>query len=290
MRKIFILAIALVMMGFSLQESLPAYSLFEKGGRHTSYEQMLDEIKSADIVLFGEFHNNPICHWLQLELTRDLYELKKEKLVLGAEMFESDNQLIINELIDGFVTEKKFEDEARLWKNYKTDYKPFVSFAAKNKIPFIATNIPRRYASLVYSKGFEALDSLSNEAKKLIAPLPPLYDTNLNCYRSLLSPSGNDMPEHANPNLPKSQAIKDATMAYFILENFKDGQLFLHFNGAYHSDNFEGIYWYLKQKKSKLKVVTISTVEQKQIDELEKESEKNADFIIAVDDDMTKTH
>ena len=87
-------------------------------------------------------------------------------------MFESDNQLIFDEYMQQNISYDRFEAEARLWDNYRTDYYPVVFFAKEHHIPFIATNIPRRYANIVKNKGFEALDSLSEEAKRYIAPLP----------------------------------------------------------------------------------------------------------------------
>ncbi len=45
-------------------------------------------------------------------------------------------------------------------------------FAKENKIPFIATNVPRRYANVVKDNGLPYLDSLSNEAKRYLPPLP----------------------------------------------------------------------------------------------------------------------
>jgi hypothetical protein len=98
------------------------------------------------------------------------------------------------------------------------------------------------------------------------------------------------MPGHSGTNLPKAQALKDATMAHFILENYKQGSLFLHFNGAYHSDNYEGVLWYLKQARPTLKYATISTVSQKDISKLLAENRGKADFIICVDEDMTTTY
>jgi uncharacterized iron-regulated protein len=98
------------------------------------------------------------------------------------------------------------------------------------------------------------------------------------------------MMEHAGEKMPKAQAIKDATMAYFIYKNLiKDG-LFIHYNGTYHSENFEGISWYLKKSKTDLKIITIATVEQKDISKLEQENNSKADFILVVDEDVTKTY
>lgn len=286
-KKILILfAVSLLMMAFKSDK--PAYRIFNTEGKDVKYGKMLEEMETADVVFFGELHNNPICHWLQIELTRDLYEKKDSAIMLGAEMFEADNQLILNEYIEGKISEKNYKKEAKLWPNYATDYAPLVEFAKEHQIPFIATNIPRRYASVVYSKGFEGLDSLSAEAKSYIAPLPVDYDPELKGYRSMLEEMEGMV--HANDNLPKAQAIKDATMAYSIAGALEKGTLFIHYNGTYHSNDYEGIIWYLNNYKPGLKIVTIASVEQEDIENLEEEYKNKADYIIVIPDRMTKTH
>jgi hypothetical protein len=79
-------------------------------------------------------------------------------------------------------------------------------------------------------------------------------------------------------------------MAHFILRTYKTGQFFLHFNGSFHSNFYEGILWYLKDQKPELNYGTISTVTQENVDKLEKENRGKADFIICVDEDMTTTY
>ena len=98
------------------------------------------------------------------------------------------------------------------------------------------------------------------------------------------------MGGHAGPSLPKAQAIKDATMAHFILQYYRTGTLFIHYNGSYHSENYEGIVWYLKRKRPDLKYATVTTVSQKDIHALLAENRGKADFIICVDEDMTNTY
>jgi uncharacterized iron-regulated protein len=287
MKKFQVLIILSFFVFTAFKSDKPAYLLFTKEGKTLKYSKMLNEIKDADIVLFGESHDNPIAHWLELELTKDLFKIKSDKLVLAAEMFETDNQLILDEYLDSLISQTYFEDEARIWPNYKTDYKPLVEFAKIHKLNFVASNIPRRYASLVNKKGFEGLEELSDEAKAFLPPLPVAYDPNLECYKSLLDMKG--MGSHVTPNFPKAQAIKDATMSYSILKNWSPGKLVLHFNGSYHSDNFESINWYLKQENPNLKIITITTVSQKNVKELTNENTGIADFTICVDGDMTKT-
>ncbi len=288
MKKYQVLLVLLFFVFAAFKSDKPAYFLFNKNGKAIKYSKMIKEIQDADIVLFGEYHNNPISHWLQLEVTKDLFDVKGKKLVLGAEMFESDNQLILTEYLDSLITQKKFEAEARLWPNYKTDYKPLIEFANKNRLNFVASNVPRRYASVVNSKGFEGLEELSDEAKKLIPPLPIRYDAELDCYKSMLA-MGEGMGRHVNENFPKAQALKDATMSYFIMENWTAGQLFLHYHGAYHSDNFESIYWHLKQQNPNLNIVTITTVSQADVTELTEENTGTADYTICVAENMTST-
>ena len=243
----FQIALILIMViSTSFKTGKPAWMLYSKDGKPIKYEKMVRKIQDADIILFGELHNNPISHWLQLELSLELLRARGSDLIMGAEMFESDNQVILDEYLQGLISQSRFENEARLWPNYKTDYKPLVKLAYDNQLRFIATNIPRRYASIVSTKGFEGLNELSEQAKAFLPPLPIEYDPDLKAYSSMLEMEG--MGNHSNANFPKAQAIKDATMAYHILENWSQEKLFLHFNGAYHSDNYESIYWYLKQQ------------------------------------------
>lgn len=265
-------------------QSLPAYMLFNAKGKKVSFEKMIKTIAEHDIVFIGESHNNPISHWMELEITKACKE--KRNLVLGAEMFEQDNQPALDNYLQGKISAKGLDSSARLWKNYPTDYAPLVNFAKENKITFAATNIPRRYASIVNRGGFAALDTLSATAKSWIAPLPILYDSTLPGYKNILTMMG----DHGTPNLVKAQAIKDATMAHFILKYFVPGSLFVHYNGSYHSENHEGIVWYINQLRPELKVVTITTVSQKDAKKLLDENKNKADFIICVDEDMTTTY
>lgn len=268
----------------SIAQDGQPYQLFDKNGKKTTYKKLVKKTASAEVVLFGEHHNNSLVHWLQLELTKDLAE--KKQLVLGAEMLEADNQKQLDQYLKGEINQKQFDSTARLWNNYNTDYKPLVDFAKDNKVPFIATNIPRRYASMVFKKGMESLNTLTVEEKSWIAPLPIAYDASLLGYAGMMKMMG----DHANPDMPKAQAIKDATMAHFILKNVQSNSLFIHYNGTYHSDNFEGIYWYLKNENPDISIVTIATVEQKEVSKLDKEHLMKADFILVVDQDVTKTY
>ena len=284
-----ILLIALLFFASTLSfgKSTKAFQIYTSTGKKVDFKKVVKATQSKKAVFFGEYHNNPISHWLQFELTREMHAIHKKNLVLGAEMFEADNQFILDEYLNGFISAKNYQNEVRLWPNYNTDYKPLVEYAKENKIAFIATNIPRRYANMVYKKGVESLKELSDLAKSYIVPLNKFeFDSTVTCYKELII----SMAGHGGVNMATAQAIKDATMAYFILKNANNNKVFLHYNGAYHSDNYQGIMHYLKKDLAPELMLSISTIEQKDINSLDAENKGIADFIICVPESMTKTH
>ncbi len=284
MKKTIIFLTITLFCSITFSQTPQAYKLFTKKGKPTSIKKMLNALEEADIILIGEFHNNPISHWFEYEISN--YLAQKQDVIFGAEMFEADNQEYLDKYLNKEIDKEAFDTLVRLWPNYETDYSQLVLLAKKNNIDFIATNIPRKYAHLVHKQGFGALDSLSDYEKAWIAPLSIKYNPELSCYKKM---AGMTMG-HGSPNLPKAQAIKDATMAHFIIKHYKQGQTFIHYNGAFHSDNYEGILWYLKDKRPDLNYVTISTVTQKNVNKLYKDNKNIADYIICVDSNMTTSY
>ena len=109
-----------------------------------------------------------------------------------------------------------------------------------------------------------------------------LYDGTLSQYEKIKKMSG-----HSTDNLPMAQAIKDATMAESIWMHLKPNALFVHFNGSYHSDYYQGIGWYLKRERPNLRILTIGTTSQAALKKLAKENYNQADFILVVDEDFS---
>ena len=272
--------LAILCTGLVTAQVLPNYALFDGNGKKLSHKRLLRTLGEADVVLFGELHNNSIAHWLQLEVAKDLAD--RGPLVLGAEMIEADDQATLDRYLKGEIDQAAFDTLARLWKNHPTDYAPLVDLAKERGLPFIATNVPRRYARAVNRGGFEALDTVPEDERAWIAPLPIAFDPELPQYVNMLTMMG----DHGSPDMVKAQALKDATMAHFLLMHLKQGGRFLHFNGTYHSDFHEGIGWYLQQARPELKVVTIATVTAEQLDRLPDEDRDRADIILVVDADV----
>jgi uncharacterized iron-regulated protein len=283
--------IFLLCYAFSLQaQHDKAFVIYNAKGKAVKYKDLKSESLAGNVVLFGEYHDNPIVHWLQLELTQDAFAQHGTNLMLGFEMFEQDQQAVLNRYVKGAFPEKSLKDSLRLWPNYETDYAPLIEFAKTKKLACIADNIQRKYGSLMFKKGRAAFDTLPPSILQQMADPQFVIDTNLSQYRALKAMVSHMPAGSGGSYLLESQAFKDATMAKFILSNINSTSFFIHYNGAYHSDFYQGIMWYLLKSKPDLRITTISTVTQSDINSLEKEHLGRADFIICVPENMTKTH
>jgi uncharacterized iron-regulated protein len=225
---------------------------------------------------------------MEYEITADIIRKSPKGLVLGAEMFESDNQLLVDEYTAGVISSDRFEKEAKLWDNYWTDYAQLLYLAHEHSLKFVATNIPRRYASYVKDNGLEALQGLSDDAKALIAPLPIPYeqtsqDDAMFGFMQLMGGKEGEKSYYA-----EAQAIKDATMAWFIAQNFD--KKFIHYNGNFHSDNKGGIIPFLEQYLPGKSIVTICSARQDSVKSLDKENQGRADFIIVAPTDFPMSY
>ncbi|RKS97746.1 ChaN family lipoprotein [Chryseobacterium defluvii] len=290
MKNIFI---ALLLAGYSFlnAQEFKAYQFYDQKGKAISTDKLIKELAEYDVILFGENHNNSINHWLQLKVTEALYARKNGQIILGAEMFERDNQSQLNQYLKGVFDAKALKDSARLWNNYTTDYKPLVDFAKAQKLDFIATNIPRRYASQTAKEGIESLLALNEEEKKYIAQLPIQVSLETPGYKEMKAMMGDHAEGTKVMNFISAQATKDATMAESILKNIQEGKTFIHYNGNYHSKEFGGIYWYLKQKNPHLKIAVISVFETENPDlKIPQKDYVPTNFNLIIPSDMTKTY
>ncbi len=287
-----IIQISLVLLLLTCQpawaQTPEAFRLFDAKGKPADYTAMIADLALQDVVFVGEMHNCPVTHWLELCILRSLYQTNGRQTVVGMEMLEADNQLIIDEYLKGLISADRFTSETRIWPNYSTDYEPLVDFTRENHLRLIATNVPRRYANAVKEHGFEWLDSLSDEARSYLPPLPISYQENpqANEAFAMMAMMGK---KKVNPLwMGQAQALKDATMAWNIVSS-KATKL-IHFNGNYHTDSGEGIITYLRQYRPDVRCKTIYSVRQEDVSRLEADYLGKADYYICVPEDMTTSY
>ena len=292
MKQILLSGLAMLAASIMPMHALDAYRLYNNSGEQISFETMIDSLGRAEVVFIGENHNCPISHWMELEITKALHGRWGDRLILGEEMMEADNQLILDEYLSGMISYDRFETEARLWPNYSTDYYPVVYYAKDNGIPFVATNVPRRYANAVNSGGLGVLDNFSEEARSYIAPLPiPFeYDTiAADAKFGIMQMLSQRTPEEMR-SLAEAQALKDATMGWFIARNMKPDTRFVHINGTMHSNSGDGIIPYLLHYRPGTRIATVTSVREDEIDNLDPAYLDMADFYIVVPVDFPTSY
>ncbi|MEP6677614.1 MAG: ChaN family lipoprotein [Ferruginibacter sp.] len=256
----------------------------------TTPDQIAVDCKDVNVIFFGEEHNDSAGHFLEKEIFSALQKQYGTKLALSMEMFETDCQLVLNEYLEGFISEDRFTKEARTWSNYK-DYKPVVEIAKLNKLSVIAADPPRRYVNMVSRKGMRSLDSLPKESKKYLPPLP--YDTASGAYRDkFMDFMQGGSPGTNNNRIFYSQSLWDAGMAYSIYSYWKKNkdQKIFHMVGRFHCDEKLGTLAQLQNRKSNLKIVNISCFSDSSFANPDWSAfSKLGDYIIITDPDLKKT-
>lgn len=223
-----------------------------------SLDQIISDCENADVLFFGEEHNDSVCHYLEAEIFKALHQKFGDQLALSLEMFETDNQVALNDYLAGFIPEDRFSKDVRLWGNYK-DYRPMIEYAKQNHLDVIAANPPRRYVSMVSRRGMKSLDSLSKESKKFLPPLP--YDTLTGRYREKFFETMKGSPGGDNPRVYHSQSLWDAGMSYSIYRYLKKNKRkkIFHCVGGFHTEEKLGTAAQLLMRNKKLKILNIAS-------------------------------
>jgi len=274
-----------------------------KQGKEVTLTDVVEDMKNYSVVFFGEEHNDSVGHYLENKLFEMLYRKYGNSMALSMEMFDRDVQPVMNEYLGGFIREKNFTKDARVWNNYR-DYKPMVELAKTNKLDVICANAPSRYTNLAGRKGQKALMELPKESKKYFAPLP--YDTATGkYYEKLLEMSGHGLSKtdtakvKAPPmggmgsfNLIMAQSLWDATMAYSIHEYLKVNKTkkVMQVNGRFHSDEGFAVAKQVIKYGPDIKALILSTGSDESFPNIDWSKQKHlGDYIIITDPAVPKT-
>jgi len=250
---------------------------------------IIGDMDKADVLFFGEEHNDSTGHLLELELFKQLAQKYQQKAALSMEMFTTDCQLVVNEYLSGLIREKNLVSDARTWPNYK-DYRPLIELAKQNQLPVIAANAPSRYTNMVTRGGLASLQQLDAQGKSYLAPLP--IDTATGPYYNKFLKIMGGHAAMAGMQIYQSQNLWDATMAWSIARFYKSHRDFklLQLNGGFHSEEKLGIVAQLKKYAPKARALTVAAYADNNIDNPDWNKFKNlADYIILTDGKLPKT-
>jgi len=271
----------------SLKSHYKIYSTSKQ--KFVTVDEIVSQMNNADVLFFGENHNDSTAHYLEMEIFKRLAIQYPKKVTLSMEMFETDCQNVLDEYLAGFIREKNFITEARTWHNYK-DYRPLIEYAKLNHIEVIAANVPARYTNMVSSLGLSSLEKLNKTSKSYLPPLPidtatgPYYDKFVQIMGGHASMGGMQMYQ--------AQNLWDATMGWSIANYYKSqkGIKILQLNGSFHSEERLGTIAQLKKYSPKIRILNIATFSDENFENPDWiKLGKNGDFIIVTDPKLPKT-
>lgn len=224
--------------------------------KEINFDDISEKLNHASVLILGEEHDDKKGHTEKLKLIRYLAE--RHNIVISMEMFERDQQTILNEYLAGLIDEKIFQTDLKLWTNYE-DYKPIVLLAKENKIQILAANAPRRYVKILARHGLDELYKFPFRSRKYFAPIYMIEKYRQENYENKIfgSLAGHGKDTIDLKNMILAQNLWDATMTDSIVK-FLDRKKtkIVHINGRFHSDEYMGISHRLMQLG--IKVVTVS--------------------------------
>ena len=254
-----------------------------------SINDIANDMANADVLFFGEEHNDSTGHYLEHVLFEKLSQKYPAKIVLSMEMFETDCQNVLDEYLAGFIREKNFTTEGRAWKNYK-DYRPLIEWAKAGHIPVVAANAPSRYVNMTNRMGLSSLVQLNAISRSYLPPLP--VDTASGEYYDKFIAIMGGHSAMGNMQMFQAQNLWDATMGWSIsrfAKNHKGYKIF-QVNGSFHSEGKLGTVAQLKKYAPKLRVMNIATYCDDSFTKPDwSKLSKNGDYIIVTDPNLPKT-
>lgn len=244
-----------------------------KANRFIPFTQLADAAAKADIVFFGEQHDDPATHASELAVLAALGE-RRPSVVVTLEMFERDVQPLVDQYLAGTISEANFLAGSRPWDRYTTDYRALVELARVRGWPVVAANVPRRLASAVGRRGLALLDTLNAVdrrfiAKENICPKDAYYTKFAQTMTGHSAgggpPTAGDAAAMAKltDTFYDAQCVKDEAMGEAIVNAWRaapKGAIVFQVDGAFHSDAGLGTVERARRRAPEAKTVVLSAI------------------------------
>jgi uncharacterized iron-regulated protein len=197
--------------------------------------QLIERLKTADVIFLGEKHDNDAGHQFQLEVIQALQAAGCD-LAIGMEQFERDVQGAVDDYLAGKLSEEDFLAASRPWKNYPEHYRAIVEFAKANRLPILAGNLPRKLATAVSEGKTLEPHQMAFAARGTSASKDRYWDNFVRTMQGHMGADGNEMMI----KFYASQCAKDDAMAEAITDHLVTNRhrprKVVQLCGHFHSD------------------------------------------------------
>jgi uncharacterized iron-regulated protein len=283
---LFLALLLLPLLGLS-QSNYRIYSTANQ--KPATLDDIINSMAKADVLFFGEEHNDSVGHMLEFTFLTKLTEKFPAKTALSLEMFETDTQPILNEYLNGLIREKNLITDARAWPNYK-DYRALIEWAKEKHLPVIAANAPGRYTNRVTRLGLTSLQQLDATAKSWLPALP--IDTATGAYYQKFIAIMGGHAGMGGMQIYQSQNLWDATMGWSIAKYLSShpGNKILQVNGGFHSEDKLGAAAQLKKYAPSTRIINICVFAVDNPEQIDWTNySKNNDYIILTNGRLPKS-
>ncbi len=234
-------------------------------GASLTFDALLDELATADVVFLGETHTDETTHRVELAVLEGLLARRDGRVALAMEMFERDVQALLDRYLAGEVDEAYFLERSRPWGNYRTGYRPLVEAARAAGAPVVASNFPSHLRRVFATKKGAALEAIDERAHGWVPaefhPNTPEYwrrvDNAVRGHSAMMRSMGGDGdPERTYA----TQSLWDNSMGDACAKalDANPGHSVLHVNGGFHSQYWDGTVRQLRLRKPDARVLTVS--------------------------------
>jgi uncharacterized iron-regulated protein len=154
--------------------------------RFTSQQQQIvEQLKTANVVYLGETHDRQADHQHQLAIIQALFK-HNPQLAIGMEMFQRPAQPLLDRYLAGKITAAELRSQSEFDKRwgFKWEYyAPILEFAKVNRLPVTALNTPTEITRKAARQG---LESLTTAELQWIPPLAEIDRSNAKYQQMIL--------------------------------------------------------------------------------------------------------
>ena len=145
-----------------------------------TFDELMNDLNSSQIVFIGERHTNPSHHAVQLKIIEAVFK-NRHSMKVGMEMFDRSYQPVLDLWTAGLLEEEIFLRKVHWYANWRFDfelYRNIFSFIKQNRIKIVALNIPFHIPSRIRVGG---IDNLGDDDKQY---LPKEIDSSNTAHRN----------------------------------------------------------------------------------------------------------
>tara|TARA_Y100000589_G_scaffold266352_1_gene257560 strand:- start:6830 stop:7783 length:954 start_codon:yes stop_codon:yes gene_type:complete len=242
-------------------------------GDSLDWEDFIERIAETDVILLGEEHDDANGHAVQLAVVEDVLD-RRNGGTLAMEMLERDEQILIDDHVDGVIDAKAFAKEtgSASWAgegSWFAWYQPIIDAALARNGKVVAANAPRRYVRLARIEGWERIQNLPDDRRQLFTvPKTPIEGMYRERFFEIMNPANHGTDEEdAEPGIDpeiiesfyKAQQVWDATMAQSVAQSVQQGDTpVILLVGRFHVDHEGGTVTEIRNLIPNHNIVTVT--------------------------------